>query len=144
MDTPLFDDPAATVETCGYEIATCNYTAWRLPMGVPVRTTTGYPRFWKGPKLAVSRLLSPFGVFGEPGMEDEDRYRGAYLQRLDDNVDQIRDELAALRDEHDHQPLVLLCFDKLAKPGVWCHRTMAAEWLADRCSLIVPELEPRH
>ena len=37
-------------------------------------------------------------------------------------------DFARLYTTLDETTVVLLCFENLAKPGLWCHRTMFAEW----------------
>jgi hypothetical protein len=41
----------------------------------------------------------------------------------------------------DGKPVVLLCFEDLRKPGVWCHRTMFTEWYKKRTGIEIRELE---
>ena len=36
-------------------------------------------------------------------------------------------------------PVVLLCFDRLDKPGEWCHRSMAVKWLSKHTGESIPE-----
>lgn len=43
--------------------------------------------------------------------------------------------------EGDHR-LVLLCFQDLAKPGLWCHRRVFAAWWKDVTGDEVRELSP--
>jgi hypothetical protein len=50
------------------------------------------------------------------------------------------DILAGLDPQEIHESLgdnaVLLCWEK---PGVWCHRRLAAEWFEGALSIVVPE-----
>lgn len=36
--------------------------------------------------------------------------------------------------------IVLLCYEDLRKPDVWCHRQLLAEWIEERFGIQVPEL----
>jgi hypothetical protein len=109
-------------------------------MGHPVRTTVGFPRFSLTYTLAGhAALLTPTRqMLGLP----LERYEPEYRRRLDAaGIDAILTELGEIAARHPAgRPLVLLCFDRLDKPGSWCHRTMAAQWLAERTGHVVPEL----
>ncbi|QBI56812.1 hypothetical protein [Streptomonospora litoralis] len=120
-------------------LATCTYQEFTADMGVPVRTTVGYPRF----KLAAApaghaRLITPANWMLKAGYAT---YADAYRRRLDDaGVDAIRTELEQIPAEGENTRRVLLCFERLTKPGVWCHRTMFAAWWQEHTGEEVPEL----
>jgi hypothetical protein len=48
----------------------------------------------------------------------------------------VRDDLLRLA---DGRVPVLCCFDRVG-PGQWCHRAIAAQWLADALGILVPEV----
>lgn len=109
-------------------------------MGHAVRTTVGPPR---GP---LAYALAGHATLLAPRREmlglSYGAYKPRYLQLLDSaGIDAIRAELEEIAVGLDTgQPLVLLCFDRLDKPGTWCHRSMAATWLQEHADIEVPEL----
>lgn len=120
------------------QLATCTYQEFTPDMGMPVRTTVGYPRF----KLAYTiaghaHLITPAKWMLTLGY---DAFAEAYRNRLDDaGVDAIRTQLEQIP-AGAGQRLVLLCFDRLDRPGVWCHRTLFATWWQEHTGEQVPEL----
>ena len=60
------------------------------------------------------------------GGMSKDAFRTAYFEKLDNESPQ--EILEGLRNE----PILLCWEDTQAKPDDWCHRHMAAEWLAGR------------
>ncbi len=50
--------------------------------------------------------------------------------------------LADLERVSGGRPVVALCWERLDKPGDWCHRTMLARFLEEQTSIGVPELKP--
>ncbi|MFD6094766.1 hypothetical protein ACFVWN_00980 [Nocardiopsis flavescens] len=119
-------------------LATCSYQEFTPEMGAAVRTTVGAPR-WKlpYPLIGHARLITPASSM--LGME-RDRYRQVYEQRLaDTGVYRITAELRSLAQDRQ-EPLVLLCFDGLAKRENWCHRTMFSRWWHETTGQEVPEL----
>ncbi|MDX3100488.1 hypothetical protein [Nonomuraea angiospora] len=123
-----------------HALATCTYQEFTADMGHPVRTTVGAPRFPLGYALVGhATLLTPARAM--LGLSYE-AYKPRYLQLLDSaGIDAIRAELDEIADGlAGGRPLVLLCFDRLDKPGAWCHRQMAAAWLQERAGIEVPEL----
>ncbi|MFF3665428.1 hypothetical protein [Microtetraspora malaysiensis] len=122
------------------KIATCTYQEFVPAMGHPVRTTVGHPRFPLAYQLAGhARLITPLGtMLGRP----LDAYTLLYRRHLAaSGVDAIRAELAEIAARHEAgRPLVLLCFDKLDKPGNWCHRSQFAAWWTEHTGEPVPEL----
>lgn len=110
-------------------------------MGVPVRTSVGYPRFtWNGPKLEYARICAPHGIFGTT--TDRQAYLAAYRDHLNAHAGEVSSQLARIAQAHSDTRLVLLCFERLDQPGKWCHRTTLASWLEERTGLEVPELGP--
>ena len=43
---------------------TGRYAKFRPDLGVPIRSTVGYPRFWRHGQLIHARDITPYGVFG--------------------------------------------------------------------------------
>ncbi|MEU8870465.1 hypothetical protein AB0D24_04730 [Streptomyces javensis] len=122
-------------------LATCTYQEFAPDMGTPVRTTVGHPRFPLSYQLGgIARSVTPTRHLLK--IEAEDAYEFSYRRLLNDRgVDLIREELTAIAGANDLDvPVVLLCFDKLSKPGNWCHRTHFAKWWTDQTGEEVPEL----
>lgn len=119
-------------------LATCTYQEFQPAMGVPIRTTVGSPRFKLGYQLAghATLITPPRSALKLP----RDAFTLIYRRGLDAaGVDQIRYQLAQLAGGKD-QRLVLLCFDRLDRDGVWCHRTIFREYWQERTGEPVPEL----
>ncbi|MBA0053456.1 hypothetical protein E0L36_22030 [Streptomyces sp. AJS327] len=123
------------------KLATCTYQEFTPAMGTPVRTTVGHPRFPLAYQLGgIARSVTPTRTLLK--IEAEDAYEWAYRRLLAERgVDAIREELTAIAGANDLEvPVVLLCFDKLSKPGNWCHRTMFGRWWTEETGEPVPEL----
>ena len=96
-----------------------------ISRGAPRRMSAGY-RLYK--------TLAPGPWFNSVGTDEYyARYRAEILAPLDPK--KVRDDLQRL--SLGKVP-VLLCYEK---PGGadWCHRAMAAEWLAETLGVAVPE-----
>jgi hypothetical protein len=127
--------------------ATCRFSEFDPSYGIPVRFTLGHPRFKLRYDLAGSwPAAAPDKAFiNAPWSEFRDRY----YAKLDlTGVDRFRQmarnlgiETLTLNSETDRldKPIVLLCFEKLWEPGIWCHRTMFGEWWELRTGEDVPE-----
>ncbi|KQW13720.1 hypothetical protein [Streptomyces sp. Root369] len=126
-------------------IATCTFQEFQPEMGTPVRTTAGGVRFPLSYKLGGhARLVTPaWGLVQQArkGMA-ADAYEFHYRRQLNEaGVDAIRAELLAIAGANDlDSPVVLLCFDKLAVPGNWCHRSQFARFWNELTGEEVPEL----
>jgi hypothetical protein len=97
-----------------------------ISRGVPRRMAAGY---------RVFKTLAPGTWFNSVGAEEYDRlYRAEVLDRLDPA--KIAKELTDLA--RGGNP-VLVCYERAGR-GYWCHRAMAAEWLATALGSPVPEL----
>lgn len=108
-------------------------------MGAPVKTTVGHPRFRLGYELAgaLKEVTPDRTMLKLPQPE----FRAAYFDKLDAvGLEGITAAMAEIAERVDHQRLVLLCFDRLNKPGVWCHRTLFAEWWQNLTGEQIPEL----
>ena len=71
-------------------------------------------------------------------IDDKKVYQEAYIKILDDlGIESIQKMLEEI---YDGKPLVLLCFEDLRKPELWCHRTMFAEWYEQQTGQKIEEL----
>lgn len=67
------------------------------------------------------------------GKMSKDEFRTAYFAKLDqESPQEILEGLL-------HDPILLCWEDTYKRPGNWCHRTMTAEWLAQRFGFEVEE-----
>jgi hypothetical protein len=127
------------------KLSTCRYADHKPWMGVAVRSSVGYPRYWRGPKLPYAETTAPVGI---KHISDYDTFRERYFARLDElGLARVTSELdrisrrEGLRDEP--APLVICCFEDLKKPGEWCHRRLFSSWWQDQTGVEVPEAQPR-
>jgi hypothetical protein len=118
-------------------LLTGRYQSWKPGDGVPVRSTVGYPKFWRHGPLLHAIGITPYGVFGK-GL-DHDTARAAYRQRLDLHAGAILSDLAEIARTHRGQPVVVLCFEDV-HAGQICHRRWFAEWFEERYGIAVDEL----
>lgn len=96
-----------------------------ISRGTPRRLPAGY---------RIYRALAPGLWFNSVGIEEYyTRYRTEILGSLDPRV--VADALLGLA---SGRVPVLLCYEQPV-PGQWCHRAMAAEWLAEALGATVPE-----
>jgi hypothetical protein len=135
--SPLCSLPDEIEHVRSATIVTGRYQAWRPEHGVPVRTTVGRPRFWRGPQLVDGRVLAPYGLLGK-GLSDAE-CRERYWARLDDRADLVVQGLADIVRQHPGQTLVLCCFEDVTK-GQECHRRWFATWAERRLGIVVPEV----
>ncbi|KPI33297.1 hypothetical protein OV450_1385 [Actinobacteria bacterium OV450] len=130
------------------QIATCTFQEFQPHMGTPVRTTVGRPRFsLPYPMTAHAHLVTPTRELLK--INAQDAYEFQYRRLLNARgIDAIRDELMRIAGAYDlDSPLVLLCFDQLAKltpPNNWCHRLHFAKWWTEQTGDEVPELGAVH
>lgn len=102
-----------------------NHVQIGISRGVPRRMAAGY---------RVFRKLAPGPWFKSVDVDEYDHlYRTEILGPLDPRV--VAAELAAMA--NGGVP-VMLCFER-AGHGSWCHRALAAEWLAEALGEPVPE-----
>ena len=105
-----------------------------ISRGVPRRLPAGY---------RVYRALAPGPWFNSVGIEEYYHlYRTEILDRLDPRS--VADDLTRLA---EGLVPVMLCYERppaqstmIAGTGEWCHRAMAAEWLAEALGFPVPEV----
>ncbi|MGW2320085.1 hypothetical protein [Streptomyces sp. NPDC001680] len=121
---------------------TNRYQQFQPAQGVPVRITLGAPRFKLPYSLthAVRELAPRREYFTRPLLEFTAAYR-ADLDQLGPAriAERLREIVNA---EQDHR-LVLLCFEDLADPKLWCHRRVFAAWWKDVTGDEVRELGPK-
>ena len=108
----------------------------QLPDGhMRIGISRGTPRFGIGKDCRLYRKLNPGVWFNRVGTAEYlERYQAEVLDRLDPV--QTLAEIEALA--RGRIP-VLCCFEKVGT-GQWCHRALAAGWLADSLSINVPEV----
>jgi hypothetical protein len=106
-----------------------------------VRISVGMPRWpLKYELVGHCKLLMPRRNMLKLPM---DEYWEEYAKILEGHgVEAIQEDLARLSVLANGRPLVLLCFEDLTKPDLWCHRRMFASWWEDKTTVFVPELEP--
>ena len=101
-----------------------------ISRGVPRRQAAGF---------RMCRKLAPGPWFNSVSpTEYAQLYRDEILNRLDPEA--VAAELRAMAGERTP---VLVCFEKPGR-GEWCHRSMAAQWLADGIGEPVPEIGYEH
>jgi hypothetical protein len=105
-----------------------------------VRTTLGYPRFRLGYRLAanLAELAPARSMFGKSEAEFTEIYAALLEER--GGVDYFTRRFAQIADEAGVDQLVLLCFEDLRKPGLFCHRRVFATWWQQRTGQPVDEL----
>jgi len=90
---------------------------------VPIGISQGHARFLKYTPTYLKALAPSWAMVK---MTDKEAYQRAYFKLLDSiGIERVRQMLAEVS---DGKPVVLLCFEDLRKPDLWCHRTMFAEW----------------
>lgn len=118
-------------------LATCSYGEFRPGMGVPVRISLGSPKWWATPPPANVWEITPRGWYLNA---DDDTFTDAFVAQLDRyGPDRIHDRLTGIAARFDADP-VLLCFERLDRPGTSCHRTLFAEWWLVTTGEPIPEL----
>jgi len=105
---------------------------------VPVQTSIGRPQ-WAPFEVVPWPAVMPWGMVGK--YSDRGEFRRAYRARLHRRTPRILGELAELLDAYPGWTLALCCFEDLAKPDAWCHRTYLSEWLSERLDVEVPDPE---
>lgn len=105
-----------------------------------VSISVGKPKWQLPYSLEIYDKLAPYGVFNK--YNDEEPYKKAYFERLDKyGVAQIRKDLEQISNKNGGKDVVLLCYENLSKPELWCHRTHFAEWWFEQTGEIIQELE---
>lgn len=135
--------PLSSAKGNGYVLTmfTNRYQAFQPSQGVPVRITLGAPRF-KLP-YPLTRAVRELAPRREYFSKSRGEFSAAYRADLDHvGVVRIAERLRGIaKAEGDHR-LVLLCFEDLSKPTLWCHRRIFASWWKDATGDEVRELSP--
>ena len=118
-------------------LCTSSYPKARPEQGVLVRTSVGHPRFFRYP-LVIARTVAPTGSLRD--IADRETFTPLYFAKLDANRDAVFAETRRIAGEHPGERLVLLCFEDITRPGVWCHRPVFAEWWKRETGGDAPEL----
>ena len=106
----------------------------------PVGISRGVPMSPLAYPYKLARWLAPSGATF--ALEDEGRFRESYRAQLEAlGLDAILDRLGRIAEEAGGQPLVLLCYEDLTKPGQWCHRQHLSAFLLGR-GVEIRELGP--
>jgi hypothetical protein len=124
------------------ELFTLDYKRFKPEMGVPVRTSNGFPRFVRYPLTASMPSVMP-----EPHTikwTDRERFWTAYSRKLSSiGVDDLRIGFRTIAEHFGDNRLVLMCYEDLTVPGKWCHRSLFAEWWTAMTGEPVIELGPK-
>lgn len=112
----------------------------RTDAGVPVRISNGRPKYALAYSL-VYKVPALFPAWSLVRGASRERFRREYFAALDAvGVEALREVFEAIAKEAGDDRLVLLCFENLTKPGVWCHRELFAEWWQERTGEVVEEV----
>jgi hypothetical protein len=124
------------------ELFTLNYPRFQPDMGVPVRTSNGFPRYVRYPLTA-----SMPGIMPERHTikwTDRERFWTHYSRKLNSiGVDDLRGAFQTIADTFGDHRLVLMCYEDISTPGKWCHRQMFAQWWIAMTGEPVIELGPK-
>lgn len=107
----------------------------------PVGISVGAPRFRLGYVLRDKCYsLAPRRDMLKMGIEE---YKTAYFKKLEDigtnKIIKLIDDFKKAAEE-EGKDLVFLCFEDIRIPGEWCHRTLFAEWWAEKTGELIEEL----
>ena len=114
-----------------------------LPNGnyYPVGISIGHPRFRLGYELREQCFsLAPKGYMLNMDIEN---FKEAYYGKLEGiGTERIISMVNKLdeRARSEGKELVLLCFEDVRVEGEWCHRTVFAQWWAEKVGEIIEEL----
>ena|SRR5450759_720860 len=109
----------------------------------PIGITNGNPRWPLSYKLAENaRIFAPDRKDLFHSGLPKPIWRSRYIEQIEKDLgDNALAYLQQLDTKYSSHGPVLLCFEDLRKPGLWCHRTFLAEWLNERFKLNVTEIE---
>jgi hypothetical protein len=119
------------------------YTShWRSPLLADVDAqivsiSRGEPR-WRLPfRFRRLRQLAP-GTEAWSHKADREAFENAYQRQLQEiGAEPI---LERLEEIGAGKPAILLCWERLDKPGEWCHRQLLSRFLLDEAGIVLPEL----
>ncbi len=104
-----------------------------------VRITVGAPRFSLPYNLRQVLELAPTRwMLDKPEAEFTDMY--LRLLEMRGGVTKMQSRFAQVAEEAGVDQLVLLCFELLGEPGVFCHRRIFADYWTEATGEPVPEL----
>ncbi len=124
-------------------IWTSRYSNKELPNSnyYPVGISIGHPRFRLGYELREQCFsLAPKGYMLNMDIEN---FKEAYYGKLEGiGTERIISMVNKLdeRARSEGKELVLLCFEDVRVEGEWCHRTVFAQWWAEKVGEIIEEL----
>lgn len=125
------------------EIATCSYGEFKPEMGMPVRTSVGFPKWFSHPSVAWENTYPRYSWLHLP----YDEYHAKYISKMNSiGADTLRQDLVFMAETYEKlthaapERAVLLCFEKLSKAGAWCHRTILATYLEEHLGCTIVEL----
>lgn len=97
------------------------------------------PKWYVGPEIKT--LAPPWELINSAhnGMTAEE-YKVEFYQMVLNKLDPI--EVYKNITNSYTEDVVLLCFEKLEKPGDFCHRRYVAEWFEEALNIKIPEWEP--
>ena len=101
----------------------------------PVRISLGVPKF----KLPYEIADAWDFLMPESDMltvKEYESYKVQYFKLLE-----YREADKLVRTDYGGKEPVLLCFEDIRKPSLWCHRRMFAEWYEMKIGRVVEELE---
>jgi hypothetical protein len=84
--------------TTDLDLKSGRYQTWRPVFRVPIRSTVGEPKFWRGSALIHVHELTTYGIFGHGLDADEAQHR--YVARLDRYADSIVARLVEIARAH--------------------------------------------
>jgi hypothetical protein len=110
-----------------------------------VRISVGVPhQYWSPDQASVPpyvRELAPVGKLFDIKLRSD--FEPRYRKRLDRfGSDRIIGRLEDVARQMQVDALVLCCFEDVSAIGQWCHREIAAAWLADHGIECVGEIPP--
>jgi hypothetical protein len=120
------------------EIFTSRYHNKIIASGkyTPIGISQGEARFLKFTPTYLKALAPTWAMVK---ITDKKVYRRAYFKQLNGiDIESVKQMLEPLS---NGKPIVLLCFEDLRKPNLWCHRTMFAEWFEKQTGQKIEELE---
>lgn len=122
-----------------WNIVTTSYKSFKPDMGVPIQTSIGNPKFWRGPSLTQAKVFYPYVTFKKHTEKTMAEKSVIYQNSLDKYSSQIETMLDSFTVIAGGKPLVLMCYEDVLA-GEVCHRRWLAEWFKTRYDLEVPEL----
>jgi hypothetical protein len=114
------------------ELFTTRYQAFDPAWGVPVAITRGLPRgnWFRHPLERIRELAPTRELFA---IEQREEFEPAYRAQLElHGPELLAERFRAIGDRHGGRPMILLCYEDLTKPGEWCHRNIAADWICEK------------